>query len=110
MRDKAIDSYLLALKFVLEWFVTSIMIKKLDTAAFSDDYIVFGDLDVHFVTFFINDIGINSISFDNINLDDDNFDCFDLETSNHVRSMVWLINKNNTNHLKNMDEELIPVA
>ena len=67
---KTVDSSLLALKFASGWFVTSNMIEKLDNALFSDDFIVFGDLDSDYVTFFINDIGLNSISLDNINLDD----------------------------------------
>ena len=48
--DKAVENFLLALKFVPDRFVTSMMIKKLDTAVFSNDYIVFGDLDSDFVT------------------------------------------------------------
>ena len=43
---KAVDSYLLALKFVCYWFVTSKMIEKLDSAVFSGKCIVFGDLDI----------------------------------------------------------------
>ena len=54
------------------------MIEKLDSAIFSDDYFVFGDL----VTFFLNDIGLNGISLDNINLDD-NFGYCDPESINH---------------------------
>ena len=45
--DKAVENFLLALKFVPYRFVTSMMIKKRDTAVFS---IVFGDLDSDFVT------------------------------------------------------------
>ena len=40
------------------------MIGKLDNAIFFNDYIVFGDIDSDFVTFFINDIGLNSISLE----------------------------------------------
>ena len=47
-----VDSYLLALKFVPDWFVTSNMDEKRDTAVFYIDYIVFGKLDSDFVTFF----------------------------------------------------------
>ena len=44
MCDKAVDSYLLAVKFVPDWFVLSKIIEKHDNAVFSDKNIVFGDL------------------------------------------------------------------
>ena len=44
MCDKAGDSYLLAVKFVPDWFVLSKIIEKHDNAVFSDKNIVFGDL------------------------------------------------------------------
>ena len=59
--DKILDSYLLALKFVPDWFVTSNITEELDNTKFSDDYTVFGDIDFDFVTFFINGIGLISI-------------------------------------------------
>ena len=59
-------------------------LKKLDSAVFSNDDIVFGDLDSYFLTFFSNDISINSITLDNTNLDDNNFDDCDVETNSHV--------------------------
>ena len=61
MYDKTVDSYLLALKFVLDGIVTSEMIEKFDNAAFSNDGIVFGDIESDIVTFFRNDKGLNSI-------------------------------------------------
>ena len=85
MCDKAIDSYLLALKFVSDWFVTNNMIEKLDSIVFSDDYIIFGDLDSDFFTYFVNDIGFTSIFHFNISLDDENFDYCDPKTINHFR-------------------------
>ena len=63
MFDKAVDCYLLTLKFVPDWFVTNNMIEKLDSTMFSDDCIVFSDQDSDFVTFFINDMGLDNISF-----------------------------------------------
>ena len=42
MCDKAVYSCLLALQFVPDWFVTSKIIEILDSAVFSNDYIVFG--------------------------------------------------------------------
>ena len=66
MCDKAVNSHLLALKFFPDWFVRSKMIEKLDSTVFSNDDILFCDLDSDFVTFFSNDIGVNSITLDNI--------------------------------------------
>ena len=80
---KAVDSCLLALKFVRDWFVTNEMIEKLD------GYIIFGDLDSDFVTLFSEDLGPNSVILDNNNLDDEHFDYCNLETINHVRFTSW---------------------
>ena len=52
MCDKAVDSCVLALKCVRDWFIMSKMIEKLDNAVFSNDYIDFGGLDSDFVIFF----------------------------------------------------------
>ena len=85
---KAVDVYLLALKFVSDWFVRSKMIEK-HNAVFSNDGLVFVDIDSDIVTFFSNDIGLNNINLKNINLDDeDNFDDYDPGTSNHVKRTV----------------------
>ena len=65
------------------------MIEKLHSAVFSDDFIVFGDLDSDFATFFSEGIGLNSVTLDDINLDDDHFDYCDVETINHVRLIGW---------------------
>ena len=108
---KVVDSNLLASKFVPDWFVTSKMIEKFNSAVFSNDDIDFGDLDSDFVTFFSNDIGLNSIIFDNINLDDDNyFDDFIQKLL--IMFVLWLgiIDISNAKHLKKIDEELIHEA
>ena len=86
--EKTIDSYLQALIFIHEWFVTSKMIEKLDNAVFSKDDKVFGDIDSFIVTFFSNDIGLNIINLRNNNLEDDNFDDCDPNNINHVRIMA----------------------
>ena len=49
---------------------------------------MFGDLNSDFITFFSNDIGLNSITLDNINLDDNNFDYWDTETISHIKLMA----------------------
>ena len=100
MCDKAVDSCLLALKFVPDCFVKAKMIEKLDSAVFPDDYIVFSDLDPGFVTLFSEDIGLNSITIDNINLDDDHFDFVIQKLLIMLHLWVSIININNTKHLK----------
>ena len=91
MCDKAVDNFLLALKLVPDWYVTSNIIEKLDNSVFSNDEIVFGDLDSDFVTLFGNDRELSSITLDNINLDDDHFCDCDPETINHFRLMYDLV-------------------
>ena len=85
MCNKAVESYLLALKFVPDWFIASKMIEKLDNAVFFNDGITFGDIDSDIVTYFNNKIGLNSINLNHFNLDDDNFDDCDPKTINHIK-------------------------
>ena len=87
--DKAADDFLLALKFVPDWFVTNKMIKKLDNALFTEDDILFYESDN--VTFSSDGIVFPRIDLNNINLDDVNFDEDDPETimTTHVRLMAW---------------------
>ena len=81
-----IDSYQLTLKFVPGWFVTNEMIEKLDNAVFSNEDIVFGNIDSNIV---INLIIIYWYKpYNNISLDDDDFDNNDPKTINHVRRMA----------------------
>ena len=63
MCDEAIDTSLLALKFVPDWFVTNKMLEKLDVV-FSND-----DMDLDYKNFFSDGIGIVTIDLNNINLD-----------------------------------------
>ena len=87
------------------------MMEKIDSAVFSDDYIIFGDRDFEFVTFFVDDIGLNSISLFNINLYDENFDYCDPETINHVRLMGWYNKFKQCKSLKKkIDEQLLLVV
>ena len=63
------------------------------------------------VTFFSNDIGVNSINLNNVNLYDDDFDNCDSETINHVRLIPWY--KRQKQHCackKMIDEELLPAT
>ena len=51
MSDKAVDSFLLTLKFVPDWFVTSRIIKKLYNSLLTDDNTLLFDKDFGNVTF-----------------------------------------------------------
>ena len=87
MCDKAVDSYLLILKLFSDWILTSKMIEKFDSGVLSNNDIVIDEIDSDFVTFFSNDIGLNSITLDN--LDDDVSDDCDPETISFDRVMDW---------------------
>ena len=54
---KAVDDSLGAVKPIIDWFVTSKMIKKLYAALYTAD-----------VTFFCNELGTFSVNYNNINL------------------------------------------
>ena len=58
MHDKAINDCLATLKFVPDWFVTSKMIKKLFTALYADENILYFDEDSSNVVFIYNGMGI----------------------------------------------------
>ena len=74
--DKAVNSHLLVLKLVPDWFIISNKIEKLDNSVFSSYDVIFGVLDYDLVTFFGYDIDLNSINLNNVNLADGNFeDC-----------------------------------
>ena len=76
MYDKAFKDkdFLPALKFICDCFVTGKMTKKLPTALFVDEDILFFDKDSGNVTFFSNEMVILSINLNNINLDNVNYD------------------------------------
>ena len=65
------------------------MIEKLDNAVFSDNNLIFGGIDSDTVTFFISDIGLNSMNLNNVDLDDDIFDDYNPEAIDHIRIMAW---------------------
>ena len=89
MCDKAVDDFLPALKFVLDWFVTSKMIKELEDALFINDGNIFINEHSNNVTCFGGEMSIFNV--DNINLDDGNFDEDnpDLIILIHIRLMAW---------------------
>ena len=68
MCDEAIDDSLAALKLIPGWVVTSKIIKKLYTALYADENILYFDEDSYNV-FSCNEMGILNIDLNNINLD-----------------------------------------
>ena len=87
------------IKLLILIFVTSNMTEKLDSAIFSDDYIVFGDL----VTFFLNDL-ITLILMKIILV-------IVIQKVLIILGLwIGIINLNNAKHLKKKDEKLMPVA
>ena len=70
MCDKAVDDFLITLKFVTDWFVTSAAIKNFHNALFTDDDIFFFDAHSANVIFSGDLISILSLSVNqgNINL------------------------------------------
>ena len=73
MFTKFVDDFLPALKFVPNWLVTSKMIKKLLTALYVDDNILYFNEDSGDAILSCNKMGILSVDI-NINLDDTNYD------------------------------------
>ena len=92
MFNEAVDDCLAALKFVLDWFVTSKIIKKLRTALYADENI--HNFNEYFsnAAFSCNEMGIIDIYLNNINLDDSNYDKDDSKTIIHIRHLAWHIN------------------
>ena len=68
--DEAVDACLSLLKFVPDWFVTSMMLKDLDNAVFFNDDIVFVNAYLN-VRFFADDTGLVDVDLNNVSLDDD---------------------------------------
>ena len=97
--------------FVPDWFVTSKMIKKLFTALYADENIIYFDEDFGNVISNCNEKGILNIDPNCINLDDDDFDENDPDTIILVRLLAWHIKFVKRKALKKeLNEELIPVA
>ena len=111
MCDKAFDSFLPTLKFVLDCFVTSKMIKKLDDEVFSNGDMVCFNEDSGNVTFCSDEMGISSIGLKNVNLDDAFFDNDDPKTIIHTRRIVWYNRfKQRKGYKKDMRKELMSAA
>ena len=91
MCNKAVDDFLSASKFVPDWFVTSRMIKKLLTALYADNNVLYFSEDSGNAVFFCNEMGILSIGINNVNLDDTNFGKDDPETIIQIRLLACYI-------------------
>ena len=68
--DEAINDSLAALKLFSDWFVKSKMIKKVYTALYADDNILYFNEDSGNVVFSWNETGVLNVSFYNVKLDD----------------------------------------
>ena len=73
MCDETVDDSVGTLKFIHDWSVMSKMIKKLFTALYADETIVYFNEDSSNVVFNCSEMGILNVDIDNINLDN-NFD------------------------------------
>ena len=83
-----LDDCLSTLKFIPDWFLTSKMIKKLFTAFYEDDYILYFNEDD---LFSCNEMNIFSINLNNIILDDSNYNEDDHDTIIYIRLLAWHI-------------------
>ena len=72
----AVNDCLAALRFFMDWFITSKMIKNLYTALHADDGWLFFDKDLGDGTFRCDEMGILSVNVDLVN----NFDEHDHDT------------------------------
>ena len=110
MCDEAVDDSLATLKLIPDWFVTSTMIKKLFTAPYPDENIVYFNEDSNNVVFNCNEMCILNIDINNINLDN-NFDEDDPHTIILIRLLAWHTKFEKRKALKkDISEELMPVA
>ena len=103
----AVDDVLVALKFVLDWFLTNKLLEKLDSSIFANGDIFFHDVDCNNIIFPNDDVVLSNIDLININLDDDIFDEDDPETINHVRLMTG---RNRFKQCKACKREIMPLA
>ena len=109
--DKAVDDCLAALKLAPNWFVTIKMIKKLFTALYSDENILYFNEYCSNSVFDCNGMGILNIDLNNINLYDTNYEEDDPDTIILIRLLAWHIKFEKRKELKKkISEELMPLA
>ena len=111
MCDKAVDDSLAALKLISYWFVTSKMIKKIFTALYADENILYFNEDSGNVVFSCIEMSILNLDLNNSNLDND-FDEGDTDTIILIRLLAWDIKfeKMIKNVKKIISEELMPIV
>ena len=88
MPDEAVDYSIATFKLIPDWSVTRKMIKKLFTATYAHENIVYFNKDSGNVLFHCNGMGILNIDLNNINLDN-NFDEDDPGTIVLIRLLAW---------------------
>ena len=91
MCDEAGDDSLAGFKFLLDWFFTSKMIKKLLTALYAVENILYFYENSGDDMFSCNEIDILNIDLKNINFGDTNYNEDDPETIIHVKLLAWHI-------------------
>ena len=77
-----------SIKIVRDWFVTIKMTKRLLTAVYADENILYFNKDSSNVVFNCNGMGILNIDLNNINLDDTNYDEDDPDTIILIRLLA----------------------
>ena len=109
MFDETVDYSLATLKPMPDWFVTSKIIKNLNTAVYVGENIFYFNGDSDNVVFNCNEMGILNIDLDNISLDN-NFDEDDPDTVILIRFLAWHIKFEKRKALKKeLNEELMPI-
>ena len=97
MCDEGVDDSLTTLKLILNWFVTSKVIKKLYNALYADEIILYFDDVSGDVVFNCNGMGILNIDLNILNIDlnninlDENYDGDDPDTIIFIRLLAWHI-------------------
>ena len=109
-RDNAVDDFLAAMKLIPDSFVANKMIKKLFTALYADENILYFNEDSGNVVFNCNEMGILNIDLNNINLEN-NVDEDDPDQSILIRLLARHIKFEKRKTLtKIISEELMPRA
>ena len=111
MFDRAVDESIATLKLIPDWFVKSKTIKKLFTALYADEKILYFNEDFLNVVYICNEMGILNTDLNNINLDYLNYIEDDLNTIILIRLLVWHIKFKICKMLKKeLNEELMPIT
>ena len=110
MWDEAVDDFLIALKFIPDWFVTSKMLEKFDNALHGKNDILFYNGGFYKITFIANQKDILAVDLEKINLHND-FDEVDPDTIIHIRCLARGSKFKKRKLLRKMiSEELMPIA